>query len=385
MIMREAPGVRLDVTEAIASVADLGTLVPIAAALILVNGIDAAAAFGVAGLLAIVAGIYFGVPVPVQPIKAAAAIAIATHARPEVIAAAGLLLGSVLVVLGATGAAGFLARIFPKPVIRGNQTGVGILLIIAAVGFVRKGPGADAPGLIVAAIIVAALAVAGRRRAALILALVAGGIAWSLIVHGAPAGLSPGFSLPSPAWPDSAAFATALTLLVIPQLPLTLANAVVGVSDLERDFYGPAARRATPGAFAVSSGVANLAAGSVGGMPLCHGSSGLTAYQRLGARTGGVSVVVGVALLIAGVVFGNVAPQIFGVIPVAVLGGMLAFTGVQHALLVRDQRGRAFAIAIVMGAIGAATKNLSYGMLFGLPATWLLLRSRGAADQAAST
>jgi MFS superfamily sulfate permease-like transporter len=368
-------------TEAAASVADLGTLVPIAAALVVVNGIDATAAFGVAGLLAIVAGVYYGVPVPVQPIKAAAAIAIATHARPEVIAAAGLLLGAVLVVLGFSGGAALLARIFPKPVIRGNQMGVGILLVIAAVSFVRKAPGADAAALIVAATIVGTLLVAGRRRAAVVLALLAGGIAWSLAADGAPVGLTAGFSLPRLDWPDSSAFATALTLLVIPQLPLTLANAVVGVSDLEREFYGDAARRATPGAFAVSSGVANLAAGSVGGMPLCHGSSGLTAYQRLGARTGGVSIVIGTALLVAGLVFGEVAPAAFGIIPAAVLGGMLAFTGAQHALLVRDQRGAALAIALAMGIVGALTKNLAYGMVLGLPATWLLAKKRSKRER----
>ncbi|HVL32562.1 MAG TPA: putative sulfate/molybdate transporter, partial [Actinomycetota bacterium] len=144
---------RIGIAEAGASVADLGTLLPITAALVLSNGIDTGAALGVAGALFVLSGAYYGVPMPVQPIKAAAAIAIATGASAEVIAAAGVLLGAVLLVLGMTRAAAWLHRVFPKPVIRGNQLGVGVLLVLAAERLVRGARGSDTANIVVAAIV----------------------------------------------------------------------------------------------------------------------------------------------------------------------------------------------------------------------------------------
>jgi SulP family sulfate permease len=59
--------------DASGAVADLGLLIPIAAALIVENGLDAGTVLVGAGALYVAAGTYFKVPVPVQPIKAAAA------------------------------------------------------------------------------------------------------------------------------------------------------------------------------------------------------------------------------------------------------------------------------------------------------------------------
>lgn len=363
---------RIDAVEAGASVADLGTLLPIAAGLVLVNGIDAVAAFSLAGLLFIAAGLTYRVPVPVQPIKAAAAIAIATRADPRVVSAAGLVLGGILLLVWATRAARLLIRLFPKPLIRGNQLGVGVLLIIAAANLVRRPAGSDAGALAVAAAMAAVLAVAARRRWPVALGLVAGGVIWTLARDGAgPIALDP--ALPQAALPSMTHLATALTLLVIPQIPLTLSNAVVGTADLARDYYGERAARVTPARLCLTSGAANVAAGMLGGMPMCHGSSGMTAYHRLGGRTGGVNLVAGTALLGAGLLFGRTAPAVFALIPAPVLGAMLAYTGLHHALLLRDlRRGRHLAVALAMGALGAAARNLAWGLAFGLPLYWIL-------------
>lgn len=371
--MPRAGSVHVGIAEAGASVADLGTLLPITAALVLGNGIDATAALGVAGALFIVAGVFYRVPMPVQPIKAAAAIAIATHAPVRVVAAAGLVLGVILVVLGITGAVVWLARIFPKPIIRGNQLGVGILLVIAAVGIVRRAPGDDLRALVVAGVLVAILGALGERARRLPVALlaVAGGTVWS-VAHGASASLASTIALPSFVAPGWSAMATALTLLVIPQLPLTLGNAVIGTADIEREYFGNSAHRVTPRALCLTSGLANVVTGALGGMPLCHGSSGATAYKRFGARTGGVNLVIGSVLVIAGLAFGRAALDVFALIPAPVLGALLATTGLRHAMLVRDQRGWQLWVALAMGVIGGLTRNLTIGMAVGLPAFVIL-------------
>lgn len=361
------------VTEAAASVADLGTLLPITAALVLVNGVEAGAALTFAGLLFVVAGLVYRVPTPVQPIKAAAAIAIATQAPPAVIAAAGVGLGAILVLLAATRLIHLAARLFPKPVIRGNQLGVGLLLIWAAYRMTG-----DHPRALLVATLVAAIAVAaGGARGPVAVALVGGGVAWSLwqggsaMLGAAPA--LPGFDPPS--W---ATLTTAMTLLVIPQLPLTLGNAIVGTADLQRDYYGARASRVTPPRLALTSGLANLGLGLFGGMPLCHGSSGATAYHQFGARTGGVNLVLGGALLAAGLLGAPAALSLFALIPAPVLAGLLAYTGAQHALLVADQRGTMLAVALGMGIVGGTTQNLAIGMAVGVPFYALVASARRA-------
>lgn len=366
---------KVTLREASASVADLGTLLPIAASLVLLNGVDATAALALAGALFVVAGLFYRVPMPVQPIKAAAAIAIATGASPRVIAAAGLGLGLVLLALAAARAAPLLERIFPKPIIRGSQLGVGVLLVIASVRLVTRAQASDAVPLVVYGLLIVGLVAAAERRFPVALALIAGGVAWSML-SGARVDLAPSLAFPvlEPVrWRD---LATAFTLLVIPQLPLTLGNAVIGTADVEREYYGARASRVTPRNLLVTCGLANVAVGFAGGMPLCHGSSGATAYHRFGARTGGVNLVAGGTLLAAGLLFGETALEVFALIPAPVLGAMLAYTGLRHAMLVGDQRGWSLGIALAMGIVGGVTQNLTYAMAVGLPAYLILVAGR---------
>ncbi len=344
--------------------ADLGTLIPIAAALVLVNGIDPVAAFGVAGIAFVVAGFVYRLPMPVQPIKAAAAIAIATGASSSVVAAAGLLIGSVLVALGVLRRGRLLAKLFPKPLIRGNQLGVGLLLVVAAWSLAGHGELRGVLPYIVAGGAVAMLALLSGRTVPAGLVLVAGGVVWTLVTGGAgDLGAAP--ALPQVRIPSLHDASIALTLLVIPQLPLTLGNAVVGTAELARDYFGASAGRVTEDRLCLTSGLANLAAGSLGGMPLCHGSSGMTAYHRLGATGAGVNLVVGTGLLAVGLLLGSSATAALALIPGPVLAALLAYTGIRHALLVRDLRGRSLAVALAMGLAGGLTRNLSIGMAVG--------------------
>src|SRR5919106_630144 len=127
------PGLRVRVFgDASGAVADLGLLIPIAAALIVQNGLAAGTVLVGAGALYVAAGLYFKVPVPVQPIKAAAAIAIARDLPAATIGAAGFLLGLLLVILSVTGAARLIVRVFTRPIVRGLQLGVGLLLLKTA-------------------------------------------------------------------------------------------------------------------------------------------------------------------------------------------------------------------------------------------------------------
>lgn len=380
-----AVSVRRWAGDASGAVADLGILVPIVAALVLKNGLDAATILVGLGALYVFAGLWFRVPVPVQPVKAAAAIALARHLPPETVAAAALLLGATLAVLGATGGAAVVTRLFARPVVRGLQFGVGLILVKTAWLLGKPAPGT---GIWIGAAAVAVVVWATSRRhepwpAALLIVL--GGVAVTLLTKDAGISLDPALWHPS-IERDAFAWSTlwsALVLLVIPQIPLTLGNAVVAVTDVERRYFGDRSVRVTPSRVSVECGLANVVSGTLGGIPMCHGSGGLTAHYRAGARTARMNVIIGAPLLLLGVVFAPAALDILGLVPVTVLVGLLALNGVVHALLVRDLSGYELFIAVAMGVVGLVTANLAWALALGLALYWPAQGVRAGAGRVA--
>jgi SulP family sulfate permease len=349
------------------AVADLGILVPLAAGLVLVTGLEPGPLLIGAGALALAAGLYFKIPFPVQPLKALTALAIAQELSPDVIHAAGLEIGLFLVLLSVTGAADLLARYFTKPVIRSLQFGVGTLLVVAAVKMAYEPPASLEPSslsgstlLVLSAGVCIGVGIASRYRwNAFAALLVVGGaiIGWSIATPdlGAVA-----IELPEVGLPPLSAFGTAFVVLVIPQIPLTYGNAVVGVSDLANEYFGNDARRVTPRSVALSCGLGNVASAALGGMPMCHGSSGFSAHVRLGARTNAMNVVLGGTLITLGLVFSNQVVALFGVLPIWALAGFLAYAGLRHALLVFDLPATRIGVAVACGLVGVVTGNLIY-------------------------
>jgi hypothetical protein len=357
-------GPRTRLGDATGALADLGVFVPLAAALILVNGLDAGALFVCAGLLVLGTGLLFKIPFPVQPLKALTAVAIARELSPDVIHAAGLELAAFLLVLSIGHIADVVARVFVKPVVRALQLGVGVLLVITAVKLVADPPEVfSAPPspwpLILALVAFVGVAIAARRRSyVVVLVLFAAGLI-ATITGTQPDLSSPALTLPSVHLPPASAFGTAFLLLVVPQLPLTFGNAVVAVNDLAHEYFGPAARRVTPSRVCLSAGIGNTLSALLGGMPMCHGAGGLTAHVRLGARTARMNLWLGSAFLALGLLFAAQIPVILGVLPVSVLAAFLAYAGLRHAWLVSDLRGFPLAIAVIAGGLGAWYGNLA--------------------------
>ena len=108
-----------------------------------------------------------------------------------------------------------------------------------------------------------------------------------------------------------------------------------------------------------------MAAGAFGAMPLCHGSGGLTAHRRFGARTAGATVIAGGFYILLALVFADRAPAVLRAVPSVVLGAMMVYVGVCHALLLRGLTERLW-LALAMGLIGLLTGNLAWALCFGL-------------------
>jgi SulP family sulfate permease len=348
------------------ALADLGILVPLTAALVVVNGLDVGSVLLLAGLLVVTAGLVFRIPFPVQPLKALTALAVAQSLGPDVIHAAGLEIGLVLMLMSLTGLATLMSKLFTKPVVRALQFGVGWLLVVTAVKLVVNPPAvfvhspSSRTGLLLAAATVGVVVIAAWRRWYLLsIALVVAGVIVTLLVEQPTFG-GPSIDLPTFSIPPWSVFGTAFVLLVIPQIPLTYGNAVVGVSDLAREQFGERANRVSPGRVALVCGLGNVASATFGGMPMCHGSSGLSAHVRMGAQTWKMNAMLGGTLITLGVFFSDQVLEMFGLLPVWVLGGFLAYAGIRHAMLVLDLEPIQIGLAVAAAAVGIWTSNLAY-------------------------
>jgi len=392
---------RFDRQELAGSLGDLGTLLPLAIGLLLVNGLDATGLLLTTGLFYILAGLYFGVTVPAEPMKVIAAYAIASSIAPAEITAAALWMAVLLLALGLTGGMTLVRRIVPFSAVRGVQLAAGVLLLnqgiafmlgktalqasrgsaepFLAIGSLGPVPGALLLGLLAVVIILFLL---DNRRAPAALVVVALGAVAGLWFGGwrGLAGFQLGLHLPRLlpfGWPSPATFAVALTALALPQLPMTIGNAVVAQADLTREYFGEdAGRRGSTRALAISMGLANLAAALVGGMPLCHGAGGLAAHYRFGARTAGANLMIGGALVLLAVLVGDLALRLLTLIPFAVLGALLCFAGAQLALTIGDVRERRdLTVAVAMLAITLVT-NLAVGFGAGIALAYFFQLSR---------
>ncbi len=368
-----ADPLRFDRRELAGAFGDLGVLVPIAVALIVGNGLSATAVLLPAGLLYVVGGLVYRLPVPVQPLKAFGAIAIAEGLGSDEIAAGALLMGAIFLTLGATGVLDRAARWFPRVVIRGVQLSVGLLFCTIAFGMVTSPSPVfadhDRAGwvLVVAAPATAAVALLWRRRAVTLVLVAAAVVA---IVVQRPDGVALGPSAVQ--WPqlDGSVFATALVVLVLPQLPLTFANSCLATADAARTYFGDRAAAVRPDRLAMTLGTANLAAGAVSGMPVCHGAGGLSAHRAFGARTGGAVVVMGTVLIALALSLGAGLAGLLTAFPLPILAGMLAVAGVLHIVLLRDLQGWwEWALALAVGLLGVLG-NLAVALVLGLALWW---------------
>ena len=372
-----------DLRELGGALGDLGTLLPLMAALILINGLNATIVLAMVGLVYIASGLYYRLPTPVQPLKAASAIAITMGLSVSVIGAAGLIMSGILLFLAATNLIAPVAKLFPKPVVRGIQLSVGLVLLKKGMGLVASDEifssgGAQSSGLAETIVPVGVLLgicamilflLFRSKRFPASLALITFGLGSGAFLHPSfgLGVLRPSFDQVALGLPSGADFWAALTLLVVPQLPLTIGNAAVGTADTAKVYFGDKARRVTPRSLVTSMGVANLAAGLLGGMPVCHGSGGMTAHYKLGARTGGANLMIGGLFLVLGLSLGGAALSVLSVIPVAVLGVLLGVVGLYHALLVGDLRGwRGISVAITVAAVTLAVGNLAVGFGAGI-------------------
>ena len=366
---------RFDWAECAGAVGDLGVLVPIAVALIVKNGLTPTAVLLPAGLLYVVAGLVYRLPVPVQPLKAFGAIAIAHGFGADDIAAGALLMGMIFLVLGGSGLLDRVAKVFPHPIIRGIQLSVGLLFCQLAWRLVSATPKAFTDHkhsvwwLTGATLVVIAVALVFRHREITLLLVRVAVVAMVLAFHGS---VTFGPSAVHTPHLSRAAFAAAAVALVLPQVPLSFANSCLATADTARTYFGDAAHRVRPGRLAITIGVANLFAGGISGMPVCHGAGGMTAHRVFGARSGGAPVMLGSVVIALALALGATMTAALSGFPVPILAGLLTVAGLLHITLLKDLRSLAhWALAVAVGIVGFLS-NLAIALVGALVVWWLI-------------
>ena len=158
----------------------------------------------------------------------------------------------------------------------------------------------------------------------------------------------------------------ALLVLVLPQIPMTLGNAVIAYSDLSEQYFGDDSKKVTYRASCITMGLANVLSSLIAGMPLCHGAGGLAAHYRFGARTAGSNLMIGTIFVAMAVFLGIHALAVVYLVPMSILGVLLVFAGSQLALTIIDMRERKdLFVALVMLGITLAS-NLAVGFVVGI-------------------
>jgi SulP family sulfate permease len=376
--------------EVAGSLGDLGTLLPLSIGMILLNKLCATNVFWMIGLFYIVTGLYFRLPVPVQPMKVIGAYAVSYSLTPQQIIASSLLMGGVLLLLGLTGLIRIIGKKIPKSTIRGVQLSVGVVLMIKGFKLMietdsnlsMQALGVIPIGLLLAVLgMVLAFLLINNKKVPAALVIIGLGMVVGLFIGIRPnlSQINLGIHLPRVmpyGWPSVSDLWWVFPVLVLPQTPMTVGNAIISNTDLMHEFFGGKARRASYRSITLSQGIADCASFLMGGIPMCHGAGGLAAHYRFGARTGGSNLIIGTIFLLLALFMGESIFVALNLLPLSILGVLLVFAGLELSSMVKDLEGKKeYFVALLM--LGLSLQfNLGIAFLAGIALACLLQSKR---------
>ncbi|XP_058111418.1 molybdate transporter 1 [Magnolia sinica] len=401
---------------------DLGTYIPIIMALTLAKDLNLGITLIFTGIYNIITGMIYGVPMPVQPMKAIAAVAIShgpDFGVPEIMAA-GICTGGTLLVLGVTGLMEFAYKLIPLPVVRGVQLSQGLSFALTAVKYVRnvqnfskgKASGENRrwlglDGLILALVCACFIVIvsgAGEETdeaddemdggdgvlcgestdkrgrfwrffmylpSAMIVFLL--GVVLAIIrrpsvvkeIEFGPSNVNV-VRISAHSWKEG------FLKGAIPQIPLSVLNSVIAVCKLSSDLFPGKDFSVT--SVSVSVGLMNLVGCWFGAMPCCHGAGGLAGQYKFGGRSGGCVAILGTAKLALGIVLGSSIVRILMQFPVGLLGVLLLFAGIELAMASKDMNSKAESfVMLVCTAVSLVGSSAALGFVCGIVVHVLLM------------
>ena len=376
------------------SFGDFGSLLPLLIALTTTGSISLSSTLVFSGLANIITGVVFGIPLPVQPMKAIAAVAIGEKFGPDVTASAGLFVAGAIGLLTVTGTLQWATNHVPVPVVKGIQVGTGISLAASAGTLYH----ANAANNAVLGLAFIGLLLSGRYQKvpyALLVILI--GVLWIVIrqfEYYQPAHRHwPSLSLWKPGIfvPSTDSFSKGMLEAGLGQLPLTALNSIIAVTFLAEDLL-PDMKPPSTTALGFSVALFNLVGCWFRAMPICHGSGGLAAQYRFGARSGSSVTFLGLIKLLLGIFAADVGLWVFEHLPnvflcILVIAAGLELAKVGESLnteeardlaqrrkldqdLTGEERKRRWMIMLMTIAGIMAFHNTAIGFLAGLLCHW---------------
>ncbi|MCE9679875.1 putative sulfate/molybdate transporter [Shewanella sp. AS1] len=324
--------------------ADLGTFLPLVLGLIAVNHFSPQGIFMGFGLFALFSAFYYRRPIPVQPMKVIAALVIAQGLTPGMLQASGIMMGAILLILAYSGAISWMAKQLSPAISIGIQLAIGLQLIWMggemmsdnwSIGIIAFG-----------ALFFSRFISLPYLAMPLVLGL---GILWQYTY-----GFAPSFTLSGTTpWqlgvPSLEEWSSAAGLLVLPQLALTLTNAVIATSAMAKEkFPQDKSEQFSPKRLATSSGWANLLLAPFGAAAMCHGAGGLAVQYHFGARSWLAPAIFGISCILIALCWGEGVAGLLSLIPLAVLGSLLGVAGLQLAWSKRFTDGKPFCMLVIM-------------------------------------
>jgi len=368
--MFRSPRIRFDRHELAGAFGDIGTDLPLLVGLIATCGLDAASVLTLFGTLQVLTGLVYGLPMPVQPLKAMAVIMLSQKLSPELLYGGGLAIGVAMLLLTLSGGLDWLAKVVPLCVVRGIQVGLGVSLCSLALKEYVQSSGTG--GYLLAAVgFIAFLWLRRYRQVPAALVLIGVGVVYAVLfkIDLVQLSRSLGFSLPRLHLPSQDAILQGALLLALPQIPLSLSNSVVATSQTLRDLFPD--RAISVRRIGITYSLMNLINPLFGGVPTCHGCGGLAGFYAFGARTGGAPILYGGMYLLLGLFLSRGFQLAVQVFPMPILGVVLLFEGLALMVLLRDRMSQPaelwLALLVAMAVIG-----LPYGYVVGIVGGTLL-------------
>jgi MFS superfamily sulfate permease-like transporter len=349
------------------SMGDFGTLFPLAIGYIVLCGMDPTGLLVMMGFANIVSGLVYRLPMPIEPMKVLAVVAIAERWSPSLIYASGFAMGIVWVVFALTGVMEWVAKVTPKSVVRGIQTALGVLLAIQGLKMFSS---AWALGIV--SLIIVIVFRKSRYAPAAILLMALGLVIMAFEGH--LQGLAPPrLTLPPLTHFQMRELWDSLVRAGFAQIPLTATNAIIACAALISHYWPD--RRVTERQLSLNHGVMNLITPFFGGMPMCHGAGGLAGQYYFGARTGGTNIIEGLIELGLGLFLATSIVTLFAAFPTAIIGAMMFLVGIELMKFARDLRPDRELLPLAATVAGALAVNMAVGFILGLIAHYLISRN----------
>ena len=313
-------------------------------------------------------------------------IAIAIKASPALISNGALLIGVVFLVLSIPQIMNIIKKLFPLPIVRGIQLGTGLLLIDTGMKYFTNSQvliSGSKETISVLNFTVPTTLILGLCCAFILLYLLRSTkypAGLTLIVIGIFISIIFGAKLPNLLFNAEPlqnilniehiqvdTILKSFWLLVLPQIPLSVGNAIVATENTLKTYFGEEANKVKANRLSFDMGCFNIIAGLLGGIPCCHGCGGVTAHYRLGARTGKSTFLTGIFYTFLAVMVYCFGTSIFNFFPYPVLGILLVYVGIEHGLLIQDMTTRFdLAIVLIIGSIAFVTRDMTMAFITGM-------------------